>query len=102
MNDHLGLSRREVGAGLAAAGSAYVAASLFVIFDLLSGSGSRGSPAVTLGMVVTPVVALLVATVIWRVAMPEEPNPRNGAVAGAFSGAVSVLVFTAPVTSSPA
>jgi hypothetical protein len=94
MNDYLGLSRRDVGAGLATAGSAYVGAALFAIFDLLSGSGSRGSPIATLGMIVTPVVALTVATVVWRVTMPDEPSPRYGAVAGVFSGTVSVLVFT--------
>jgi hypothetical protein len=45
-------------------------------------------------MIVTPFVALIVATVVWRVAMPAEPNPRYGAIASAVSGAVSVLVFT--------
>jgi hypothetical protein len=94
MNNYLGLSRRDVGAGLAAAGSAYVGASLFALFDLFSSSGSRGSPIATLGIIVTPVLALTVATVLWRVTMPDEPNPRYGAIAGAFSGAVSVLVFT--------
>ena len=94
MNDYLGLSRRDVGAGLATAGSAYVAAALFAIWNLLSGSGSRGSPIATLGIIVTPVVALIVATVVWRVTMPDDPNPRYGATAGAVSGAVSVLVFT--------
>jgi hypothetical protein len=45
-------------------------------------------------MIVTPVVALTVATVVWRVTMPDKPNPRYGAIAGAVSGAVSILVFT--------
>ena len=94
MDDYLGLSRRDVGAGLATAGAAYVAAALFAIFNLLSGSGSRGGPIPTLGMIVTPILALTVATVVWRVTMPAEPNPRYGAIAGAVSGAVSVLVFT--------
>lgn len=93
MNDYLTPSRRDVGAGLAAAGSTYVAAALLALFDLLSGSVSRGNPVVTVGMIVTPVLALTVATAVWRVTMPDEPNPRYGAVAGAFSGAVSVLVF---------
>jgi hypothetical protein len=94
MNEYLGLSRRDVGAALAIAGSAYVAAALFAIINLLSGSGTRAGPVPTLGMIVTPVVALIVATVVWRVAMPAEPNPRYGAIAGAVSGAVSVHVFT--------
>jgi hypothetical protein len=45
-------------------------------------------------MVVTPVVALIVATVVWRVRMPEDPNPRYGAVAGVLSGTASVFVST--------
>ena len=94
MTGYLGVSRRDVGAGLATAGAAFVGVSLFAIWNLLSGSGSRGSPIATLGLIVTPVVALTVATVVWRVTMPDEPNPRYGAIAGAFSGAVSVLVFT--------
>jgi hypothetical protein len=93
MNDYLGLSRRDVGAGLATAGSAYVAASLFALFELFSGSG-RGSPIATLGIIVTPLLALTVATVVWRVVMPDEPNPRYGAIAGAISGAVAVFLFT--------
>ncbi|MFC5366204.1 hypothetical protein [Salinirubrum litoreum] len=96
MFDSLGLSRRDVGAGLAIAGSAYVAASLFALFNLFSGSG-RGNPGATLGIIVTPVLALTVATVVWRVVMPEEPNPRYGAMAGAISGAVAVFLFTALV-----
>jgi hypothetical protein len=94
MNDYLGLSRRDVGAGLATAGSAYVAASLLALVDLFSGSGSRGNPIATVAIIVTPVLALTVATVVWRVTMPDEPKPRYGAIAGAFSGAISVFVFT--------
>jgi hypothetical protein len=95
MNDYLGLSRRDVGAGLATAGAAYVAAALFALWNLPSGSVSGGSPISTLGLLVTPVVALAVATVVWRVAMPDEPNPRYGAIAGAVSEAATVLIFTA-------
>ena len=94
MTDYLGFSRRDVGAGLATGGSAFVGASLFTLFNLLLGSGSRGSPIDGLGIIVTPVLALTVATVVWRVTMPGEPNPRYGAMAGALSAAVSALVFT--------
>ncbi|WP_200530628.1 hypothetical protein [Halorubrum sp. LN27] len=94
MDDYLGLSRRDVGAGLATAGSAYVAAALLALFDLLSNSGSRGNPVATVGIIVMPILALTVATVVWRVTMPDEPNPRYGAIAGAFSGGISVLIFT--------
>jgi hypothetical protein len=46
-------------------------------------------------MIVTPVLALLVATVVWRVTMPDEPKPVYGALAGAVSAVVSIVIFTA-------
>jgi hypothetical protein len=46
-------------------------------------------------MIVTPVVALLVTTAVWRVTMPDEPKPAYGAIAGAFAAVVSTFVFTA-------
>jgi hypothetical protein len=44
-------------------------------------------------MIVTPVVALIVATVIWRVMMPDEPEPIYGAIAGVVSALGSLVVF---------
>jgi hypothetical protein len=48
-------------------------------------------------MIVTPVVAVIVATVVWRVMMPDEPDPRYGAVAGVVSAVGSLLVFAASI-----
>ena len=47
-----------------------------------------------LAMLVTPVVALLVATTVWRLTMPDEPNPVYGAIAGVVAAVVSVFIFT--------
>jgi len=55
----------------------------------------RGSEIIFLGMIVTPVVALIVATVVWRVMMSDEPDPRYGAVAGVVSAVGSLFVFAA-------
>ena len=109
MADYLGLSRRDVGAGLAAGGSALLAAVLVNLWNFVQtfrtrgfDSASiaeyrRGSEIVFLGMIVTPVVAVIVATVVWRVMMPDEPNPRYGAVAGVVSAVGSLLVFAASI-----
>jgi hypothetical protein len=48
-------------------------------------------------MILTPLVALLVATVVWRVTMPDEPKPVYGGIAGAFAAVVSIFIFTAVV-----
>lgn len=95
MTDRRGLSRRNVGAGLAAGGAAFLAAVLLVLWNVLQGFRLRGSPVLLLAVVVTPVVALLVTTAVWRLAMPAEPNPVSGAVAGVFAAVVSTFVFTA-------
>jgi hypothetical protein len=95
MTDDLGPSRRDVGAGLAAGGAAFLAAVLFILWNFVQGFRPRGSPVLFLAMIVTPVVALLVATVVWRVTMPAEPKPVYGGVAGAFSAAVSIAIFAA-------
>ncbi|MGQ4557411.1 hypothetical protein [Halobellus sp. GM3] len=46
-----------------------------------------------LGMIVTPVVALIVATVVWRVMMPDELEPVYGAIAGVVSALGSLFIF---------
>ncbi|MFD1648037.1 hypothetical protein [Haloarchaeobius litoreus] len=73
MNDYLGLSRRDVGAGIAAGGSALLAAVLVNLWNFAQtfrGRGfdsasiaeyRRGSEIIFLGMIVTPVVDLIVA-----------------------------------------
>lgn len=107
MSDYLGLSRRDAGAGLAAGGSALLGAvliNLWNFFQTFRARGfdsasiaeyRRGSEIIFLGMIVTPVVALIVATVVWRVMMSDEPDPRYGAVAGVVSAVGSLFVFAA-------
>jgi hypothetical protein len=91
----MGLSQRDVGAGVVAGGAAFLAAVLFILWNFVRGFRPRGSPVLFLAMLVTPVVAFPVATVIWRMSMPDEPNPVYGALAGAVAAVVSVFIFTA-------
>ncbi|MFD1687610.1 hypothetical protein [Halobellus litoreus] len=105
MTDYLGVSRRDVGAGLAAGGSALLFAvlvNLWNFFQTVRARGfdsaslaeyRRGSEIIFLGMIVTPVVALVVATVVWRVMMPDEPEPVYGAIAGVVSALGSLFIF---------
>lgn len=97
MSGDMGLTRRDVGAGLAAGGSAFLAAVLFLLWNVVQGFRPRGSPVLFLAVLVVPVVALLVATVVWGVAMPDEPKPIYGAIAGAVAAVVSIVSFTALV-----
>jgi hypothetical protein len=91
----MGLSQRDVRAGVAAGGSAFLAAVLHILWSVVPGFDLRVSPVLFLAMILTPVVALLVATVVWRVTMPDEPKPVYGALAGAFAAVVSLFIFTA-------
>jgi hypothetical protein len=50
MTDYLSLSRRDVGAGLAAGGAAFLAAVLFIIWNFVQGFRPRGSPVLFLAM----------------------------------------------------
>ena len=107
MTDYLDLSWRDVGAGLAAGGSALLAAVLVNLWNFVQtfrargfDSASiaeyrRGSEITFLGMIVTPVVALIVATVVWRVVVSDEPDPRCGAVAGVVTAVGSLFIFAA-------
>ena len=71
-----------------------LAAVLYILWNVVQGFRPRGSPVLFLAMLVTPVVALLVATTVWRLTMPEEPNPVYGAIAGVVAAVVSVFIFT--------
>jgi hypothetical protein len=83
MTDSLGQSPRDVGAGLAAGGSVLLAAvliNLWNFFRTFSARGfdsasiaeyRRGSELIFLGMLLTPVIAVFVGTILWRVVMPE-------------------------------
>ncbi|WP_042665614.1 hypothetical protein [Haloferax sp. ATB1] len=53
----------------------------------------RGGEIIFFGMIVTPFVDLIVATVIWRVMMPDEPEPVYGAIAGVVSALGSLVIF---------
>jgi hypothetical protein len=97
MADYLGQSPRDVGAGLAAGGVAFLATVLYILWNVVQGFRPRGSPVLFLAMLVTPVVALLVATAVWRVAMPDEPKPVYGAIAGAVAAVVSIFIFTSVI-----
>jgi len=97
MTDYLGLSRRDVGAGLAAGGSAFLAAVLYIVWNVVQGFRLLGSPVLFLAMFVTPVIALLFTSVVWRVTMPNEPKPVYGALAGAFAAVVSIFIFTSVI-----
>lgn len=95
MATYLGFSRRDVGAGRAAGGVAFLALILLHLWNVVQGARLRGSPVLVLAMVVTPVVALLVTAAVWHLTMPDEPNPRYGALAGGAAAAVSMVVFAA-------
>ncbi len=107
MSDYLGLSRRDAGAGLAAGGSALIGAVLINLWNFVQtfrargfDSASiaeyrRGNEIIFLGMIVTPVVALIVATVVWRVVMSDEADPHYGAVAGVVSAVGPLFIFAA-------
>jgi hypothetical protein len=94
MTDYLRQSPRHVGAGLAAAGSWFLAAVLYKLWNVIQGFRLLGSPVLFLAMLITPVIALLVTTVVWRVTMPDEPKPVYGAIAGAVAAVVSIFIFT--------
>ncbi|MDB2281300.1 hypothetical protein PM030_05375 [Halorubrum ezzemoulense] len=107
MTDYLRVSGRDVGAGLAGGGSALLASvliNLWNFFETQRGRGFdsatiaehlRGSPIVVPSMILAPVIAVFVGTVVWRVMMPDEPNPRYGTVAGVVSALGSLFVFAA-------
>ncbi|MDT3437942.1 hypothetical protein [Haloarcula sp. 1CSR25-25] len=109
MTDYLAVSRRDVGAGLATGGSALLGAGLVNLWNFFQtfrargfDSASiaeyrRGSEIFFLGMILAPVIAVIVGTVVWRVMMPDEPDPTYGAVAGVVSALGSLFVFAASI-----
>jgi len=109
MTDYLGVSRRDVGAGLAGGGSALLGAvliNLWNFFQTFRARGfdsasiaeyRRGSEIIFLGSIFAPIIAVFVGTVVWRVMMPDEPNPRYGAVAGVVSAFGTLFVFAASI-----
>ena len=110
MTDDLGVSRRDVGAGLAIGGSALLGAAminLWNFFQTFRAQGfnsasiaeySRGTGVIfVLGIILAPVIAVFVGTVVWRVMMPDESDPLYGAVAGVVSALGSLFVFAASI-----
>ena len=109
MTSYLGVSRRDVGAGLAAGGSAFLGAVLINLWNSVQtfrargfNSASiaeyrRGSEIIFLGGIFAPIIAVFVGTVVWRVLMPDEPNPLYGAIAGVVSAFGTLFVFAASI-----
>jgi len=109
VTDFIGVSRRDVGAGLATGGSALLGAALinfWIFFQTFRARGfdsasiaeyRRGSEIIFLGMILAPLMAVFVGTVVWRVMMPDEPDPLYGAVAGIVSAFGSLFVFAASI-----
>ena len=110
MTDYLGVSRRDVGAGLAGGGSALLGAVLINLWNFVQTFRARGFDSagiaeytqgvnliVFFGVILAPVIAVFVGTVVWRVMIPDEPNPRYGAVAGVVSALGSLFVFAASI-----
>ena len=94
MADSPVFSHRAARAGLAAGGSAFLAAVGYLLWNVGQGS-LRGTPLAFLAVLVTPVITLSVATLVWRVGVPDEPTPVYGAIAGAATAAISISLFTA-------
>jgi hypothetical protein len=109
MTSDLGISRRDVGAGLAAGGSALLGAVLINLWNFVQtfrarGFNSvslaeyrRGSEIIFLGGIFAPIIAVFVGTVVWRVITPDEPNPLYGAAAGVVSAFGTLVVFAASI-----
>jgi hypothetical protein len=109
MTNYLGVSRRDVGAGLAAGGSALLGAVLINLWNFVQtfrargfNSASiaeyrRGSEIIFLGGIFAPIIAVFVGIVVWRVMMPDESNPLYGAAAGVVSAFGTLFVFAASI-----
>ncbi|MDS0260812.1 hypothetical protein NDI56_15505 [Haloarcula sp. S1CR25-12] len=106
-----GVSRRDVGAGLVAGVAALLANVLFhamMVTRLVLSNPDRvfADPGIVWStfqwdlltvapLVVTPLVAVVAGTVVWRWLVPDEPTPRRGAVAGVVTAFASLLVLAA-------
>lgn len=96
--DYFGVSRRHVGAGIAAGGSALFG---IFLFNLFVGEGFRPQGFIAASMFVyvsgvpVPILAGCVSTVVWRVMMPDEPAPVRGALAGIVSAFGTLIVLGA-------
>jgi len=106
MINYLGVSRRDIGAGIAASGSALLAAVLFNLWNVIQTFRTLGFDSASiaeyrrlgndislLAILVAPVIAAFVAIALWRVMMPDEPAPNYGALAGVVSAIGSLFVY---------
>ncbi|MEZ3164981.1 hypothetical protein ABNG03_10955 [Halorubrum sp. RMP-47] len=98
------MSRYEVGAGTVAAGTALVAAVLYVpvlrFLDILY----TGLPRTTelyfflyfglifYALILAPLVALIAGTVVWRCVVSPSSSPTRGAIASVASAVVTMLL----------
>jgi hypothetical protein len=109
MISYLGVSRRDVGAGIAAGGSAFLGAVLINFWNFVQTFRARGFNSVSLaeyrqgsevlflGGIFAPIIAVFVGTIVWRVMMPDEQHPRYGAAAGVASAFGTLVVFAASI-----
>jgi hypothetical protein len=97
LTDYLGVSRRDVGAGIAAGGAALLGLFLFNSLVLGERFSSQGVLSRSLFVYVSefpvPLVAVCVSTVVWRVMLPDEPAPVRGALAGIVSAFGTLIVL---------
>ena len=95
--DYLGVSRRDVGAGIVAGVAAVLVLVLFNGWVLGESNRPQGVIATTMfvnfSAFPVPIIAVCVATVVWRVMLPDEPAPVRGALAGIVSALGTLIVL---------
>ena len=97
LNEYLGVSRRDVGAGVVAGGAALLG--IFLFNTLVLGEGFRPQDALSRSLFVyvssfpVPIIAVCVSTIVWRVMLPDEPAPVRGALAGVVSAFGTLIVL---------
>jgi hypothetical protein len=91
VTDYLGVSRRDVGTGLAAGGSALLAAVLVNLWNFVQTFRARGFDSASLAEYRRG------SEVVWRVMMTDEPDPVYGAIAGVVSAVGSLFVVAAVI-----
>jgi len=95
--DYLGVSRRVVGAGIVAGGAAVLGLVLFNGWVLGESNRPQGVIATTMfvnfSSFPVPIIAVCVATVVWRVMLPDKPAPVRGALAGIVSALGTLVVL---------
>ena len=95
--EYLGVSRRHLGAGIAAGGSAFFGLLLFNRLVLGEEFSSQGLVSDGVFVYVSdfpvPVLAVCVSIGVWRVLLPDEPAPRTGALAGVVSAFGTLIVL---------